>query len=232
MTDIFHEVEEDVRRERYEKLWKAYGNYLVGFAALAVIAVAGWQAWQAYELNRREETSSRFVAAAAGLMAGNAAQAEAEFAALAAGAPGDYASLAKFRLAEAQIALGKRDEAIAALRELTNASNPALSAPARLELAWLIADGAPRAEVDALLAPLTGANSSWRFAAAEISAYLDLQSGNRQAAMNGFRSLAIDPGAPDGLRQRTGALAQFLAANEPAATGAGGDGQPNQESAP
>ena len=29
MSDIFREVEEDVRRERFEKLWKAYGNYAI-----------------------------------------------------------------------------------------------------------------------------------------------------------------------------------------------------------
>ena len=34
MTDIFHEVEEEVRRERFEKIWKKYGDYAI--AAVAV----------------------------------------------------------------------------------------------------------------------------------------------------------------------------------------------------
>ena len=36
MSDIFREVEEDVRRERLEKLWKAYGNYVIAAAGAAV----------------------------------------------------------------------------------------------------------------------------------------------------------------------------------------------------
>jgi len=41
MSDIFQEVEEDVRKERYEQLWKKYGNYIIGAAAILVIAVGG-----------------------------------------------------------------------------------------------------------------------------------------------------------------------------------------------
>jgi hypothetical protein len=43
MSDIFQEVEEDVRRERYEKLWKKYGNYIIALAVLIVAGVAAWQ---------------------------------------------------------------------------------------------------------------------------------------------------------------------------------------------
>ena len=39
MSDIFREVEEDVRRERLEKIWKEYGDYIV--AALALLILAG-----------------------------------------------------------------------------------------------------------------------------------------------------------------------------------------------
>jgi len=42
MSDIFQEVEEDVRRERYEQLWKKYGNYMVAAAIVVVMAVGGY----------------------------------------------------------------------------------------------------------------------------------------------------------------------------------------------
>ena len=34
MTDIFHEIEEDLRRERLRKLWDRFGNYLIALALL------------------------------------------------------------------------------------------------------------------------------------------------------------------------------------------------------
>ena len=46
MADIFHEVDEEVRRERLQKLWDRYSIYLI---ALAVLIVAGIGAWRGYE---------------------------------------------------------------------------------------------------------------------------------------------------------------------------------------
>ena len=30
MVNIFNEVDEDIRKERYKKLWSTYGKYLIG----------------------------------------------------------------------------------------------------------------------------------------------------------------------------------------------------------
>ena len=57
MTDIFREVEEDVRRERFEKLWKQYGDYVVALAALLVIGAAGYQLWRYYEARQIAKAS-------------------------------------------------------------------------------------------------------------------------------------------------------------------------------
>ena len=40
VSDIFHEVDEEVRREQLKKLWDRYGNYVVAAAFLLVAAVA------------------------------------------------------------------------------------------------------------------------------------------------------------------------------------------------
>ena len=41
--NLFREVEEELRRERMEKLWKQYGNYVIAAAALIVIIVLGYK---------------------------------------------------------------------------------------------------------------------------------------------------------------------------------------------
>jgi hypothetical protein len=92
-----------------------------------------------------------------------------------------------------------------------------ISSPARLQLAWLLAETSPRDEVEALVAPLKGAQSPWRFAAAEVSAYLEYHAGNREQAAAAYQALAIDPGVAEGTAQRAGAIAQFLRANAPQA---------------
>ena len=37
MANIFNEVDEDIRKERYQNLWSKYGKYIIGFLLLIVI---------------------------------------------------------------------------------------------------------------------------------------------------------------------------------------------------
>ena len=37
MANIFNEVDEDIRKERYQNLWNKYGKYLVGFIILIIV---------------------------------------------------------------------------------------------------------------------------------------------------------------------------------------------------
>src|ERR1700761_3678607 len=83
LSDIFSEVEEEVRRERFEQLWKQYGDYVIAGAALVVIAVAGWQIWDRYETNQRLKASETLIAAQAMSEAGAADRANAVLAPIA-----------------------------------------------------------------------------------------------------------------------------------------------------
>src|SRR5262245_46899285 len=213
MSDIFQEVEEDVRRERYEQLWKKYGNYVIAAAAVLVLAVGGYQAWVAYDNSQRQQVSEKYQGAQGLAAAGKAAEAEAQFTELSKSGFTGYATLAKFNLVGAYLAQGKRDPAIALLRELTESSDDTVSSVARLRLAWAEADARPRPEIQTILQPLTAAGSPWRFAAAEVLAYVELKSGSRAQAEADYLSLSQEPGAAAGLRQRAAAILQYLKAN-------------------
>ena len=217
MSDIFQEVEEDVRRERYEQLWKKYGNYVIAAAAVLVLAVGGWQAWTAYDNNQRQAVSDQYEAAQKAAGAGKAAEAETQFAELTKSGYSGYATLAKFNLASVYLAQNKREQAIALLRELTGSSDEQISSVARIRLAWLEADARPRPEIQAIVEPLTAAENPWRFAAAEVLAYSELKTGSRPQAENDFLQLSQEMQAPPGLRQRASAIIAYLKAN-PGAT--------------
>ena len=55
---IFREVDEEVRAEQFQKLWKRYGAYVTGAAVGIVVAVAG--------IKGQHEWSPRSVRAARG----------------------------------------------------------------------------------------------------------------------------------------------------------------------
>ncbi|HYM18836.1 MAG TPA: tetratricopeptide repeat protein [Micropepsaceae bacterium] len=213
MSDIFQEVEEDVRRERYEQLWKKYGNYVIAAAGVLVLGVGAFQGWRAYDLRQRQAVSDRYQAAQQLAQTGDAAKAEEAFASLAKDAPSGYAMLAKFHLAGQYLAQGKRDPAVALLQELANGSDPVLSNTARLRLAWLLADASPKAEVMMVLQPLNAPDSPWRFSAQEVIAYIDFKDGQRGQAQAEYEKLAQEAEAPPSLRQRAGGIAEFIRAN-------------------
>ena len=213
MSDIFQEIEEDVRRERYEQLWNQYGKYVIALGALVIAAVAGYQIWQRYDLAQRQRASDQLQAVSQLSSAGNFVRAETDLAALAKDAPQGYSNLAKLRLAGVYLAEGKRDQSVNLLRELTAIPDPIVSSAARLRLAWTLADASPKSELVTLLQPLMSRDNPWRFAASEVIAYVDLKDGARTQAINEYQQISQDPAAPASLRQRAGGISEFLRAN-------------------
>ena len=212
MSDIFHEVEEEVRRERFDQLWKQYGDYVIAGVALIVIAIAGWQLWQRYETNQRMKASETLIAAQTAAAAGDIGKATPEFALIAKDAPRGYAKMAKLSQAGALFAAGQRAAAVEIYKSIAADDSGPIGKVALLRAGWALADGTPRRELETLLAPLTDPKSAWRFSAREILAFADYHASQFKKAETEFRALADDKDAPEAMRTRTRAMADFLKA--------------------
>lgn len=231
MADIFREVEEEVRRERYEKLWKKYRDHITAAGALIIIGVAGYQLYRVYEQREENKASIAYAAATQMLDRGQAAAAAPQLAALAKSAPGGYAAVAKLAEADALFSQGEKGDAIRIYQQIANGNDPYLGAAARLHAAWALADSAPRSDVETLLAPLSDKSNAWHALAREIIAYEDLRSGNGTAALRAYRDIAADPDAPGGLKTRADAMARFISAGGDANYGSVPEPKPAQVSA-
>jgi len=209
LTDIFQEVEEDVRRERYAQLWKQYGDYIMAAAALIVVAVAAWQLWQRYQLNQRIEASNAYIVA---LETRDPEKAASAFAKLAKTAPAGYALISRMQEANSLLDAGKHDQATALYRELMKDSDPLFASVARLRLAWADADTLSKKQMQDLVAPLTDASDPFHYMANELLAYVDYREGAVQAAQTQYEALAKDTTTPAGIRERAAGMAAFLAA--------------------
>ncbi len=42
---LFEEIDDELRQDRAHKLWRAYGQYVIGAVLALVIGVAGYQGW-------------------------------------------------------------------------------------------------------------------------------------------------------------------------------------------
>ena len=52
MSELFDEVDEEVRRERLKKLWDEYSIYIIAGALLIIAAVGGWRGYQYLEAKK------------------------------------------------------------------------------------------------------------------------------------------------------------------------------------
>ena len=100
VADIFHEVDEEVRRERLKKLWERYSIFII---ALAVLIVAGIGGWRGYEWYDRQEGGGRRRRVRGGGDAepsrASTPRREAAFAKVGTEAPAGYSVLARLRAA-------------------------------------------------------------------------------------------------------------------------------------
>lgn len=219
MTDIFDEVEEEVRKERWEQLWKKYGNYALAGGVIVVLTVGGYRGWQAYQKQQNEQASDQYLAAQQLAASGNLVAAEAAFGKLSVEAPSGYARLAKFAQAAVMLTEGKREAAIAAMREIAeDDGEPVLASMARIQIAWAEADTASKDVIQKTLAPLLVTNGPYNAAALEIVAYVALRTGARDEAIAAYSKLGDDAKAPNGIKQRSAAIAAYLKANPDIAT--------------
>jgi hypothetical protein len=207
MSDIFQEVDEAVRREKLEKLWKRYGNFVIAAAILVVLGIGAWRGYGWWEAKKAAEAGAAFDAAAELLEQGKAAEAEAAFARLAGEGTAGYRVLARLREAAA---LAPRDPqaAVAAYDALAKDSSvsPVFQQLASLRAAIILVDTAPLSEITRRLEPLAGPDGSFRHSAREVLALAAFKAGDKAAAKKWFDAIASDVDTPQSLRARVDIL--------------------------
>ncbi|MBT5780687.1 MAG: tetratricopeptide repeat protein [Rhodospirillaceae bacterium] len=210
MADIFREVDEDIRHERYQKLWRRYRWYLLGITLALIIAVAAFVIIKEQNEARREDEGRQFAAALGELEAGQPKGAAATFLALADTTDSGYLALARLRAADALVLAGDVSGAVALYDQLSADSR---ADQLYRELAMLLAaervlDRAGPDEVMQRLAPLVSGDGPWRPLASELTGIAQMRAGRSDAARDIFAKLSADVGAPGGVRSRA---QEFLA---------------------
>lgn len=211
MSEIFDEVQEEVRREQLKKLWERYNTLIVTVMFLIVAGVGGWRGYLYWEGKKAAEAGSQFEAAAQLVEQKKGAEAEAAFLKLAGQAPQGYRTLAKLRAAAE---LGTRDvpAAVKLYDEVAADRNASAMEQdlAALRAGSLLVDTAPYAEIKSRLEPLTGADRTYRHSAREMLAVSAWRNKDMTAARQWIDQITTDAQSPQSLRSRVEALQALL----------------------
>jgi len=214
VSDIFHEVDEEVRRERLRQFWERYSLLIVGAAVLVVVAIAAWQINEYWMAKKAAAAGARFEAAVTLSEQGKHAEAESAFAKAAADAPDGYRILSRFRAA-AEAAQVKPADAVKDYDAL--AADAALGSLwqelASLRAGMLLVDSAPLAELKKRLDPLVAPDRIYRHSARELLALSAWRNKDTAAAKHYLDMIANDADTPPGTRTRADVLSALIAAN-------------------
>jgi hypothetical protein len=211
VTELFDEVDEEVRREQLQKLWERYSVYIIAAALLVIAAVGGWRGYQYLEQKKAAEAGDAFGKAVELADQGKHAEAEAAFNELAAKAPAGYRMLARFRAA-AEVANRDPQAATKMFDDLAadNSIGAEQQALARIRAAGLLVDTATYADMLRRLEGDTAAGQTFRHSARELLALSAFRANDSTATRQWLDQLELDAETPPSMRSRAEALQALL----------------------
>jgi hypothetical protein len=214
VTELFNEVDEEVRREQLQKLWEKYSIFIIAAALLVIAAVGGWRGYQYFEEKKAAEAGDAFNKAVELSEQGKHSEAESAFTDLAAKAPAGYRMLARFRAA-AEAATREPQAGAKMFDEL--AADASIGAEqqalARIRAAGLLVDNASYADMLRRLEPDAAAGQTFRHSARELLALSAFRANDSTATRQWLDQLELDAETPPSMRSRAEALQALLPPN-------------------
>ncbi len=231
MSDIFNEVDEELRRDRAVELFNRYRPHMIILTLAIVLGVSGYKSWQWYSARKQARASEAFSAAEHLLENGAYKDAEKAFAEFAAKAPRGYKAMAMLEEAAAAARTGKTAEAAKLYMQASKSlTDPLYKDLAILRAALATADELSLADLDARLSPLTGPGRPYRFTARELLAAKAFEEGDLKRARQEYSYLSLALDAPTGARNRAGQALAVLGPEPPAAPRQDTPAKPKSES--
>jgi len=211
VVDVFEQVEEELRSERYKRLARTWLPVVGGVLLVSLIAALAWWGWQSWETSKAEKAAVAYQTGLEALEAGNPVAADVAFAQAVDNGNSAYKSLALQQRAGVAVATNKIPEAIAFLDEAAKANGDELLAdPARLKAAMLLMDTATLADIEARLTPLTKEGRPLRPFAQEALAMARLQNGQLPQARELFVLLSLGQDIPESIQEKASAAIAMI----------------------
>lgn len=215
MTDLFEEVEEQLRAERYRKLARQALPWVLALVAVVLIGYLAFWGWGQYRQQISDKASEEYNAGLEAASQGNVAQAQQLWGDVAKSQSAAYKSLALMQLGGMKLGVAGAPEdtkAAVALFDQAAAAAPddLLGDAARLKSALAILDTAPFVEVEGRLTPLLKEGRPYRVQAREALAFAKLMKGDIAGARGDFVVIGGTLDAPESARQRANAAINLI----------------------
>jgi hypothetical protein len=203
VTDVFEQVEEELRSERYKRLARTWLPVVGGVLLVALIAALSFWGWDNWQTSKADKASVAYDRGLESLQANNPVGADAAFVQAVNEGNGAYKAMALMHRAGIAVDANRIPDAVRLLDEAASASrDPLLSDPAALKAAWLAMDIETLPQLEARLEPLTDEDRPFSAFAREALAMARLQHGQTAPAREALVLLKNGLDTPQIVSQR------------------------------
>jgi hypothetical protein len=207
LTDIFDEVDEDLRRQQIDRLWKKYGPQSIAAFTVVILIAAGIVGWKEWRKSQARDASYRYQEL---IQAGEGVKPKAPDATLAGldkiqgGLTPGYKLLAQFERANALVRDKRLQEAAKILDGIAadGSADQAVRDVATVKSAQLLADGLTLSDMRTRVGKLAVPDNAFRFVANELIGYAAFRVGDLGAARAAYQSIVADLSAPADVKDR------------------------------
>lgn len=196
MADLLQEIMDDVRADRTADLWKKYGKWVIYTAVSIVIATAAVVYWDHYKREDAMRQTALYLEATDAMAKGDAALAMTSLEKISVPERSSYYGLVLLKKAQAQMMLGKNDEAQKALVELAKRND-------------VYGDVGKAMQKDAA-AVASEKPTPLQFTRNEWAAWDLVAKGDNTKAAERFSQLAAMPDLPATMHDRAQMMASYL----------------------
>ncbi|MDB5475969.1 MAG: hypothetical protein JWP49_1480 [Phenylobacterium sp.] len=211
MTDLFEEVEEQLRSERYRTLVMKALPWVLGGLAAVLIAVFGVWGWQQYRDQQSAKASEQYAAAIDAMAAGRREQALSLWTQVSQSPSRAYKSLALMQLGGLKLTDKNTPEAVKLFDQAAAAApDDVVGDAARLKSAFALLDTGSLKDLEARLTPLTETGRPYRVQAREALGFAKLMGGDLAGARGQFVVISQSLDANEGARERAKAALELI----------------------
>jgi hypothetical protein len=203
VTDLFEEVEEQLRSDRYKQFAQKALPWMLGIAAAVLVAFLGYWGYDAYRDKQIATASEQYSAAVDAMAAGDKAKAQQLWTEVSKSDAKGYKALSLMHLAAAALEARKPADAVKLFDEAAAAApDPVIGDAARLKSAFALLDTAPLKDLEGRLKPLMEEGRPYRVQAREALAFAKLNAGDLAGARGDFVLISQSLDAQQGAQAR------------------------------
>ena len=203
MVDFINEVEEELRKDKYNQLLRKFGPYIVA-VIIIIVAATGFYEYRNYSTSQTAKAASAAYESAGKIeKSGDLQAAIAKFTDLAEVAPDGYAGLSLVRAAGLKVQLGDMNGAVTLFDQAASKFDQSLHKDlASLKSAYILLDLGRYNDVQARLGILAVDGAPYQNLAKELLAQAAFRSGDIATARTGFTYLSNATGVAKGIQSR------------------------------